>query len=901
MIIETALVELAKAGGTELFISSSESLLKKVKTAKDIKQLFINTGEFFVDYENDADQLFDDMANVLSKENMTKLANELKDEPGYKLKDRILNSLMGIMKEYEIPHGMALSYANVILFAIMGQLPVVAPDKYDRAYQAEWKAEQEESFKELAEKFERLRNELQIYQSRQLEILSADAIDLDIRRQTTDPKIGFDFFNVLNKLEEEQINPTGLMELFENQSSDFLFGRNDYIEILWGVEEFLVQREYASRAYAWLLYLDNLSFEYKSNSPKDIFGKLLCTWHNFSAFSKSNDKIEIAAKALAKDKNAWDHIFGALPTGHASIFGDLHAPKYRNHVEEDTITRKEMYDTNLGYIDLLLKATDFKPQRWNDLLSIYDEVDPDIRKKIKEKLLFEIAQMDDDERLIIKNNIRRVVYKHRYFASAEWTMGEDLIGEMLDILDSINFTQQEYDFEYLFRPSYDGIILDPVPYDVDDKRDINESKTKDLLVKKINEFKENNYSLELLSKLCAKEKSSYLGRVLSDYWDDDNFDKNVFASLYKCQSKHEMAIEYIEGLARRGVDVYTNVNELSECVELDDDFRIILFRIEALYTDKKPLVDNASVEIKRAFWKDFRWLSSNNMDWAVAECQQYGTVNSYLDLLYRFHKNRNLTPEQLLEKMQRIDVMERGSINSMTDHYLKELLKPLQEQCIEDRDKCAKIAHIEIAFFYLLDWEDMKCFQKEIKHDPEMYAEMVSVIFRHDGDDPEERKTEEFRNYAQVIHRLFDMAKFCPCEENGTVSYDEIKVWVDKLIRILDSNHQKEMFGYVLGRLFAYAPKTADGHYPCEAVCQIIEEYGDESLLSEYRCELFNKRGIFSPSAGRAEKDIAEGYKDNADFLSIKYPKTADVFFKMSQRYVYDSDLERRRAENGYF
>lgn len=413
-----------------------------------------------------------------------------------------------------------------------------------------------------------------------------------------------------------------------------------------------------------------------------------------------------------------------------------------------------MYDTNLGYIDLLLKATDFKPQRWNDLLSIYDEVDPDIRKKIKEKLLFEIAQMDDDERLIIKNNIRRVVYKHRYFASAEWAMGEDLIGEMLDILDSINFTQQEYDFEYLFRPSYDGIILDPVPYDVDDKRDINESKTKDLLVKKINEFKENNYSLELLSKLCAKEKSSYLGRVLSDYWDDDNFDKNVFASLYKCQSKHEMAIEYIEGLARRGVDVYTNVNELSECVELDDDFRIILFRIEALYTDKKPLVDNASVEIKRAFWKDFRWFSSNNMDWAVAECQQYGTVNSYLDLLYEFHENRNLTPEQLLEKMQRIDVMERGSINSMTDHYLKELLKPLQEQCIEDRDKCAKIAHIEIAFFYLLDWEDMKCFQKEIKHDPEMYAEMVSIIFRHDGDDPEERKTEEFRNYAQVIHEL---------------------------------------------------------------------------------------------------------------------------------------------------
>ena len=235
---------------------------------------------------------------------------------------------------------------------------------------------------------------------------------------------------------------------------------------------------------------------------------------------------------------------------------------------------------------------------------------------------------------------------------------------------------------------------------MDDKRDINESKTKDLLVKKLNEFKENNYSLELLSKLCAQEKSSYLGRVLSDYWADDFFDKNVFASLYKCQSKHEMAIEYIEGLARRGVDVYTNVNELSECVELDDDFRIILFRIEALYTDKKPLVDNASVEIKRAFWKDFRWFSSNNMDWAVAECQQYGTVNTYLDLLYRFHENRNLTPEQLLEKMQRIDVMERGSNNSMTDHYLKEFKERIEEdlhQALADHGIDANLSqhHVE--------------------------------------------------------------------------------------------------------------------------------------------------------------------------------------------------------------
>ena len=589
MIIETALVELAKAGGTELFISSSESLLKKVKTAKDIKQLFINTGEFFVDYENDADQLFDDMANVLSKENMTKLANELKDEPGYKLKDRLLNSLMGIMKEYEIPHGMALSYANAILFAIMGQLPVVAPDKYDRAYQAEWKAEQEECFKELAEKFERLRNELQIYQSRQLEILSADAIDLDIRRQTTDPKIGFDFFNV----------------------------------------------------------------------DDDTFKEAL--------ESKKNDEV-IAIKARCKEEAIYCTINELWMQGE-------NRPIFIVKNEED----------------------------WKSLLQIKDAGN------------IYIPWFYSDQIVTIPNNTNIFVFTERV---PSFIKGE--------------------------------ITLRPRTY------------------------------------------------------------STISASLQ-----------------RAGM----GINEANKLVSETHGLFIPL---------KKKLFNGA-------YLKEPRWING---------------------------LQRNIKETALLIGQWTDCDGDKAVIESLSGIKYQDFISEIKEYA-KDEDP----------FIHIVD----------------INSTMVSIIFRHDGDDPEERKTEEFRNYAQVIHRLFDMAKFCPCEENGTVSYDEIKVWVDKLIRILDSNHQKEMFGYVLGRLFAYAPKTADGHYPCEAVCQIIEEYGDESLLSEYRCELFNKREIFSPSAGRAEKDIAEGYKDNAEFLSIKYPKTADVFFKMSQSYVYDSDLERRRAENGYF
>ena len=85
--------------------------------------------------------------------------------------------------------------------------------------------------------------------------------------------------------------PTGLMKLFDTQTSDFILGKNYYIDILFGVDEFLVQDEYVAKGFEWLLKLDDKSFEYKSNSPKDTIEKVLCTWCNFSVYKSVEEKV----------------------------------------------------------------------------------------------------------------------------------------------------------------------------------------------------------------------------------------------------------------------------------------------------------------------------------------------------------------------------------------------------------------------------------------------------------------------------------------------------------------------------------------------------------------------------------------------------------------------------------
>jgi hypothetical protein len=59
--------------------------------------------------------------------------------------------------------------------------------------------------------------------------------------------------------------------------------------------------------------------------------------------------------------------------------------------------------------------------------------------------------------------------------------------------------------------------------------------------------------------------------------------------------------------------------------------------------------------------------------------------------------------------------------------------------------------------------------------------------------------------------------------------------------------------------------------------------------------------GLYSPSDGRTEKSLAARYKENADYLSTIYPKTAKIYYRLCDRYKYEAKWERERAENGVY
>lgn len=1241
-MIELLLDAIVSLGSTEVqnvLTSVGESAVKKFRESQAWKKLIVGTGEFFIKNEQEENSFFEDLELVLSRENLTQIAEELKSEEGYELKYRLYSSLMKLMNKYEIPYEVAETYTIKIIYAVLEQLKTIAPDKYEHYFLQEWKDEQESSFLELQNRIEKMSNELVIYNREQVAIASSGQMDIELRRKTQNPSIGIEFFIVddehfqdefenqryeelvfvrgrsreesiycvlnelwrlndkrpiyivknieswnklhvlenegnvyipwfyaeeivaienntnifvidentpvfnksvlglrprtrdtlsrclkeagmeydkayalladthglyaqmkkqlfrgeylkvpswmervsdrakktclligsweeiegdkliieslygdsydrfleevlpytkgedpllymikcngsisyylasteniwsylnvltnekiwhsfvmavyevinesedlftydsrerlmaqfkgeklfwsetirkgmlktllikgayqkdeetqltlnrlvlevlncvktekqwiyiskfwrelceispeatLERLENELKEDTGLLCLFQNQSSDFLFGRNAYIDILWGIEQFLCQREYFWPAFRWLLKLDFYHFEYKSNSPKDIFSKIFCTWMNFSSLQTAEEKLAAAEIAFDIDyNNIWEYLYSAINNSGRSMFGELSSPKYREHEKAQATTIAEMRKAHLGYFELLIKHMDFSVDRWKKMIDLSGEVPENLNKNIFEQLLYELSQMSDEEVMRIKNEIRHLIYKHRYFSSSDWSMPEEKIAEYEQLLNKINIKTSEYEYSYLFVNNHDYPLLHPVPYKQKGESDDNESATRELIRDKLVEFQSYGYDLTVLAKVCAQESFSTLGNYLAQYWNDGKWDFTTFKKLLAVQVSGAIAIDYLRSIRSSEVIPCDTIIEDLSNHGCSAEVLAEVYKIEAHRTKEVPLVTFASEPIKKEFWKTCFYCDEHNKFWALVECKKYATLAVYLDQVHLIHYQKPLSAEQIFECFEDIESMPHSEGNQLTDYHVEQLIGVIQEAYIDDPQKCIRITHLEIIFMNLLDWKNMKCFHHIIKQSPELFAQLVEGVFKKDHGTAEKHSKDQ--TYIHNMYTIYEKARFCPTESNGDVSEEQLEQWIEKYRQLLLENDQESLFATTLGRLFSFSPIGTDGHEPCEAVRKMIEKYGDEKMNGAYRVAVYNRRGVFSPSAGKEELRMAKEFKENAQYLEPYYPKTAKIFYGLYETYKKDSERERKDAENGWY
>lgn len=705
---------------------------------------------------------------------------------------------------------------------------------------------------------------------------------------------------IINRLNREIDKNTGLIDLFENQDSDVFLGKNHYINILFGVEQLLVQKEYAYDAYEWLLKIDNKKISYRSNSPGSIIKELLCPWLNISVFKTVTDKKMLAQKSFDIDDNAWYLIYDSLPENQSTIVGCLCKPKYRD--TEEIVPNVKLSDLNSVidcYIELLVDKASLDPNKWVKILDYSENLKDDLRNMILDKLSNLLEKFDDDNLLLINNELIHIIYEHRYHRDASWSLQENELVKYENVLKLMNFKNKAYEWEYLFHQKYQTSFLNPIPYDEDIKKEGNKNLIRNLQIEAFNQIKAGKYKLEDLATLCLKINNTTLGEALGLYWNPGKFDFKIFNILLYVQRTAEMAMEYYKEFKNQTFELFDDVLNCLFNHEINDESLSKFYRIEAFYSKNSPKIYNARNSIKKEYWKSGFLSNDRCYKKDIEECQQYGTINSYIELLYLINDEGLISKNELFDCLLKVDKLSFESNGPHLNYYLKEILNTLKDTCFGDYEKCEKLANIEIMFFGLLDWEDMNYFKSVVCQDPTIYAELIKIIYKKEHQ-KEIEKTDVEDKKISYLYGLYYKAKFCPAEINNNVEYEALEEWITKFKKLLEENDQAHLFDYTLGRLLPYSPIDTDEHMPCTAVRLAIEKYFSDDLSESYRTTVYNERGVFSPTAGKKELEIAGEFKKNSDYLyQNNYIRTASIYKRLADTYMYESSKEREVAENG--
>lgn len=702
---------------------------------------------------------------------------------------------------------------------------------------------------------------------------------------------------VEKRLDEEWEKETGLIDVFlESKDSDF-FAKNEYTHYIWGIEQFLCQKDYAAWAIRWLFRMNELRREYPiSNSPYATLSAVFCSWFNITVLTQ-DEKTQLAKEAFSNKYNVWDLFYLELPGMKNSIMSSISKPKYRMVDEPIELTNGDVWNAFSSYTDLCLNNMEFMASRWVKVIERINHFNAETIIKIADRLRYEILSMDDAERILIKEKIREEIYRNRYFNSSDWAMKESEIKILEGMLQDISVDNQIYEYRYLFKNQYNFPLMNPYPYSENERLELNEKLMEEEIRQKIQLFKERGLDIIQLAEICSEFDYSTLGMHMFTMYSEKKFDVVLFKRMIVNEKIRNIMLDYTQTAYRHSQDNLQTAYRIAKEYKVSNETKMLMLKIEILDIDKCPLIMDESEDVKKLYWNSFgRTCFVQNDKTAhlvIDEMLKYSNHMCIIEILDNCKEY--FSEEEILEILEKIRNYEVGNVTQMTQYHIENLLSKLQDS-FTGFDEIVRVAILELSYRGIINVTHMKCLNRCLRESPLLYLQMLAVIFKTDDGYCVDGVELDESNISS-IYSLYHDLKFCPAEENGKIDAEKLENWIYDLEKGLKNNKQSRLIDMILGKLFAFSPKGRDGFYPAEEVRAVIENRYTKSLENEYVTTVYNSRGVYSPTGGEEERSIAMKYKENADKIRLLSPNTAKIYDHLYEQYMYEADSERESDE----
>lgn len=699
---------------------------------------------------------------------------------------------------------------------------------------------------------------------------------------------------------------SNIWELFE-KTVDGLWGRNYYTHVLWALEKLLCIEILVPRAIKILSKLAERKINYKiSNSPLSSLSQALSGWLHQINIS-IEEKSELVEYIVENSSIGWDLLEQILPDRLSHAVGsNLNYFKYRHYEFKYKLQyNNQLFQTYRTYTLIAIEATNNDLNKWGVVFDKCLFIELGLYDLVKDKFTQALSKSkSDEEKYLLKEKIRDIIYRHRYFKDSDWALSEENVGKINELFNLITFECDIFNYLYLFT-NQKFLELNPTPYDKNENIDWNKEsqeleKERLKAIKLIIENSDDSiWNLVELLKIYDTTKLSQhaIGRILASDINKYNLNFNILKKALE-NSAETLLISYIETIYNR--DGFKVVESAVDFFKENDELVISILKVARIDEKVLGILDLLSDNLKIKYWINFNiyWDIIDNpvkeRVWSkLLEYKNFNSLLKMIDLYFKKDLEKNLLVLEGILSSQ--DVF---TINTQNNYLILEVFQNIYRESNPniERSLYLRICHLEWAYFSLLiDQLPPKYLMEELKTDPTLLTSLIQAAYKStkEDNDIDEMKKELGKQAWNVLYKL----KFCPCvDKNNDISEEKLETWIITFLEGIDKNNQGKIGRQILGECFAYSPRSNEEIFPPRAVCSIFEKYYTEDIGKGFVLGVLNSRGVYWGTNGREEEHLATEYENYAKKIRIKYPKVSTELLNISEDYKRQAFQERESA-----
>ena len=250
--------------------------------------------------------------------------------------------------------------------------------------------------------------------------------------------------------------------------------------------------------------------------------------------------------------------------------------------------------------------------------------------------------------------------------------------------------------------------------------------------------------------------------------------------------------------------------------------------------------------------------------------------------------------KRLLRDVAMVNAEPAGQFK-LDRYFISEGLDSLHRRAGVTRDE---MAQLEFLFIDALDHSEhgIPNLESQIAQSPALFVQAVALAYKRsdEGEDPPEwriENPEQRTAVASAAHRLLNQIKKIPgTNENGIIDAAALVAWLTEVRRLCREYARVDTGDHCLGQLLAKAPPSENGIWPCEAVCEVMEEIGSSEIGRGFYIGVHNSRGThWGGEGGEQERALAAKYRAWAERLHFDYPYVGRVLENIAVSYERDA------------